>query len=454
MSFLNSLRTRLFGAIALVVVASIGLMLAVGTTLTSREVERTSLRGLSRQADLVAAQERRALLPLARLSSVRRSVEVQGDRLEVAPLDGSSPFLPPGWADHVRRGQSVDGTLRAGGVAYLASARPVARRALVLLRPKSLIASADRPFREALVIAALLGAALAAVAAFLIARALVGPLRRVSEASGRLAADLAPEPLPEEGANELRALAESFNAMAGQLRKARDAERSFLLSVSHELKTPLTAIRGYAEALDEAAVTADEAVATIRLESTRLERLIQDLLDLARMNKAEFSFRSEPIDLADAAREVCRRYEQQARTFDVRLELDADGPAPAQGDADRALQAVSNLVENALRLTPAGGLVRVTAEPCRLTVEDTGPGLREDELPRAFERFFLYARYGQERPVGTGLGLAIVKELAEGMNGSVAVETGRERPTRFIVTLPPAEPRAVLPAPYAERTSA
>jgi two-component system, OmpR family, sensor kinase len=453
MNALNSLRTRLFGAIALVVVSSIGLMLAVGTTLTSREVERTSLRGLSRQADLLAAQERKALLPLARLASVRASVEVQGERLEVARLDGSSPFLPPAWADSVRRGQAVDGTLHVDGVSYLASARPVARRGLVLLRPKSLIASADRPFREALVIAALLGAALAAVAAFLIARALARPLRRVSEASGRMAADLVPEPVAEEGPTELRLLAESFNAMIDQLRKARDAERSFLLSVSHELKTPLTAIRGYAEALDEAAVTTDEAVATIRLESARLERLIQDLLDLARMNKAEFSFRSEPIDLAEAAREVCRRYEQQARAFEVRLEVAGEGPAPAQGDLDRVLQAASNLVENALRLTPPGGLVRVTAEPRRLTVEDTGPGLRDEELPRAFERFFLHSRYGRERSVGTGLGLAIVKELAEGMGGSVSVQSEPGRFTRFTIVLPPAA-APVLPAPYAERTSA
>jgi two-component system sensor histidine kinase BaeS len=453
MSALNSLRTRLFGAIAVVVVSSIGLMLAVGTTLTSREVERTDLRSLSRQADLLAAQERKALLPLARLGSVRASVEVQGDRLEVARLDGSSPFLPPSWADHVRRGQSVDGTLEVDGVAYLASARPVARRALVLLRPKSLLASADRPFREALVIAALLGAALAAVAAFLLARALARPLRRVSEASGRLASEREPKPVAVEGPNELRLLAESFNAMIEELKKARDAERAFLLSVSHELKTPLTAIRGYAEALDEDAVTADEAVATIRLESARLERLIQDLLDLARMNKAEFSFRSEPIDLADAAREVCRRYEQQARTFDVRLEAVADGPAPAQGDSDRVLQAVSNLVENALRLTPPGGLVRVRAEPKTLTVEDTGPGLREEELARAFERFYLHSRYGKERSVGTGLGLAIVKELAQGMGGSVAVETTPGRLTRFRIVLPPAE-APVLPTSYAERTSA
>ncbi len=435
---MNSLRTRLFAAIAAIVVLSVGLTLLVGTELTRREVERTTLHDLSRQADLLAARERATLLPLGHLESVRPLLRVQGERLEVASLDGSSRFLPAVASGLLRRGVPANGTIGLDGKAYFFAARPVAGKGLVLLRPKSLSASADRPYREALVIAGLIGAGLAAVAAFLIARALARPLRRVSEASRRLAADLAPEPIPVRGANELRTLAASFNDMAAQLRKARDAERSFLLSVSHELKTPLTAIRGYAEALEDDAVTIEEAVATIRLEAARLERLVQDLLDLARLNKAEFGFRSESIDLREAAQEVCRRYEQQARGFGVQLEAVADGPAPAQGDADRVLQIASNLVENALRLTPAGGIVRVLAVPTRLTVEDTGPGLREDELARAFERFYLHSRYGNERPVGTGLGLAIVKELAEGMGGTVAVESAPGRRTSFRVTLPPA----------------
>jgi signal transduction histidine kinase len=154
------------------------------------------------------------------------------------------------------------------------------------------------------------------------------------------------------------------------------------------------------------------------------------------MNKSEFSVHSEPIDLAAAAREVVARYEGQARSFGVALEAVAPDAAPAVGDADRTVQVVSNLVENALRVTPPGGRVRVVAEPGTLTVEDTGPGLAPDEVPRAFERFFLYDRYGGERSVGTGLGLAIVKTLTEGMRGSVEVESNPGRLTRFVVRLP------------------
>jgi two-component system sensor histidine kinase BaeS len=232
--------------------------------------------------------------------------------------------------------------------------------------------------------------------------------------------------------------------MAEQLARAREAERSFLLSVSHELKTPLTAIRGYAEAAAEGAIPPDEAAETIVREAARLERLVRDLLDLARMNKSEFSVHAEPIDLGVAAREAVARYEGQARSFGVALEAFAPLPAPAIGDADRTIQVVSNLVENALRVTPPGGAVRVVAEPGLVAVEDTGPGLQPEEVPRAFERFFLYDRYGGERAVGTGLGLAIVKTLTEGMRGTVSVDSEPGRLTRFVVRLP--TPRAREPA--------
>ena len=170
------------------------------------------------------------------------------------------------------------------------------------------------------------------------------------------------------------------------------------------------------------------------------------------MHRTDFSVHSEPIDLGVAARETVRRYETQARSFGVELEAVAPDAAPAIGDADRTLQIVSNLVENALRLTPPGGAVRVVAEAGAIAVEDTGPGLQPDEVPRAFERFFLYSRYGGERAVGTGLGLAIVKELTEGMNGTVEVESDPGRVTRFVVRLPvPDSAPIVLPAPYVAR---
>jgi signal transduction histidine kinase len=231
-------------------------------------------------------------------------------------------------------------------------------------------------------------------------------------------------------------MAVAFNELAEQLARAREAERSFLLSVSHELKTPLTAITGYAEALRERVVSADDAAETIAVEAERLGRLVGDLLDLARMNTTGFSVHPSEIDLGEVADDAVRRYEQQAGAFGVSLSSLVEGPAPAVADADRVLQVVSNLVENALRLTPSGGEVRVVAAPGRLQVEDTGPGLAREDCEHAFERFHLHSRYGHERPVGTGLGLALVKELTQAMGGSVDVRSEPGRLTVFTIRLP------------------
>ncbi len=435
---MNSLRVRLFAAIGLIVVLSIGVTLAVAIPLTRREAQRSTLADVARQADLIAENRRQSVAGLLNLGPLRRQLADQDERLLVAPLDRPSRYLSAADLAALRRNRPVDGSSQGS----YRSARNVQGKALILLRPKRF---PSKPYVEALALGGLAGAALAAIAALLLARALARPIRQVAEASRRLGADLVPEHVPETGATELRMLARSFNEMTEQLRKARDAERSFLLSASHELKTPLTAIRGYAEALDEGVVSVEDAVATIRLEAARLERLVRDLLDLARMNKAEFSFQLEVIDLGEVAGEVVRRYEQEARAFGVTLESETNGSAPARADPDRVLQVMSNLVENALRLVPVGGVVRVASAPGELRVEDTGPGLGPEELSHAFERFYLYERYGKERPVGTGLGLAIVKQLAEGMGGSVSVESDPGRLTRFTVRLPKGRFTSVLP---------
>jgi two-component system sensor histidine kinase BaeS len=446
---MNSLRARLLLAIGLIVLLSVGLTLAIGTVLTRREVERASLRGLAHQADLIAGREREALVPLARLPSLKPALARQGERVEQVPLERPSPYLTEEARNALRVGRGIEGTVEVEGTTYHYAARRVRQKGFVLVRPTRLDAANLRPYRQGLLLAALVAGLAAALVALILARAISRPVRRVAAASRSLGADASPEPVPVEGPDELKALAESFNDMAAKLARARAAERAFLLSVSHELKTPLTAIRGWAEAFADGAVSAEEAAETIAVEAARLDRLVQDVLDLARMNRIEFTVRSEAIDLSEVVVQAVKRHEAQAAAFDVELEAALDGPAPARGDADRVVQVVSNLVENALRVTPAGGRVRVTATPGVVIVEDTGPGLRPDDLPQAFERFYLWSRYEGDRPVGTGLGLAIVKELTEKMGGSVEVSSEPGRPTRFLVRLPDSE--AVLPTPDLER---
>ncbi len=434
-----SLRTQLFVAVSLIVVASIGVTFAVGFVLTRRAVEHANLNDLRHQAQLIAGAEQEALLPLSsvRLRALRPFLDDQHEWIDRFKLPKAPPYLPAEQRGLLRRGAPVQGTVHLEGTRYLYAARRVPKTStgFVLLRRASIEAAGSGPFLRALLLAVLVGAALAAFGSLLMARMISRPVRRVAEASRSLAEGVSPDPVPVGGSAELASLASSFNEMSSELHKAREAERSFLLSVSHELKTPLTAIRGYAEGLEEGAFEPGQAAATIKEEGRRLERLVRDLLDLARMNRREFAVRLEDIDLANVAHEAVLRYEQEARAGGVELEAVADGAAPARGDPDRALQVVSNLVENALRSTPRGGSVRVRAEPGLIAVEDTGTGLPVEDQPRAFERFYLYDRNPQGRRIGTGLGLAIVKELTQRMGGSVSVRSQPGEGTTFSVRL-------------------
>jgi two-component system OmpR family sensor kinase len=430
---MTSLRSRLFQAIVIVVVICVGLTVGVGLVLTRKAVDKATLRDVSHQADLIATSQNvnSVILPLSKL----QSLQPYFDKQHLTALRDFDP-LPRSAKDKLAHNKPADGSVTINGVQLYFAARIVSGQPFVLMRPKSATRARWTPYAYSLLLAALVGGVLAAVVAFLLARRIARPVHRVAAASRSLARGEHPEPVPVEGAAELATLATAFNDLALQLARAREAERSFLLSVSHELKTPLTAIRGYAEAVQDGAIEPQEAAATVAVEAARLERLVHDLLDLARMNRTDFSVHPDEIDLAEVADDAVRRYQPQADAFGVGLSAVSEGAAPAIADADRVLQVVSNLVENALRLTPAGGEVRVVTEPGLLRVEDTGPGLEDADRDRAFERFYLHERYGRERSVGTGLGLAIVKELTEAMDGTVSVESEPGRLTAFTIRLP------------------
>jgi signal transduction histidine kinase len=448
------LRRRLFVATVLIVIASIGIAFAVGVVLTRQSVESANLDGLNRQAQLIKNNQENGILPFspANIKQLNKFLQGQQEQVRLFDLKTHTPFLSDELRGQLRREGEVKGTVTVNGKRYLAAAasgidkRP--GKGFVLLRPASLKAAGWGPFLRALLIAGAVGAALAAFGSLIIARWIAGPVRRVADASRSLAEGVSPEPVPLGGSAELAMLAQTFNDMARELNRAREAERNFLLSVSHELKTPLAAIRGYAEGLEDGVFTTDEATETIREEARRLERLVRDLLDLARMNRREFVVHRERVDLRDVARELARRYETDARAAGVELEAVAELPSPAFADQDRVLQVVSNLVENALRSTPAGGSVRVLARPGELVVEDTGVGLAPEDVPHAFERFYLHDRNPDGRArIGSGLGLAIVKELTERMGGSVSVESEVGRGTTFVVRLPDAPSSAREPSP-------
>jgi two-component system, OmpR family, sensor kinase len=429
----RSLRGRFLAGILATVAVSLLVTVVAAALLTRSLLEREALQALGRQVDLVAAQRTQSGTETPALGSFLATEQV---RLAILTPAQAEALLPSAAANEIDERRVATGSLEIRGTRYLYAARRNGEEALVLLRSAESQAADWTPFLLGLGIAGLVGAALAASVAFALARAVARPVTRVAEASRGLAGGHDPAPLPETGPAEVASLAASFNELARELARAQDAERSFLLSVSHELKTPLTAIRGHAEALAEGVLAPEQAGAVIEREAQRLERLIRDLLDLARLRRRAFSVRAEYIDLTAIAEEAVERYSAQSRVGGVDLTTVGDARAAALADADRLLQAVSNLVENALRCTARGSGVRVVASPGRIDVVDDGAGIAPADLEHAFERFYLWDRYAAERPVGTGLGLAIVRELAEAMGGSVAAESTLGVGSTFSILLP------------------
>jgi two-component system sensor histidine kinase BaeS len=304
-----------------------------------------------------------------------------------------------------------------------------------------------RPFGDSTGVvlgAAVLALAVAALVAAFLARRMTRPLAAMEVTAGKIAGgDLSARVDTEHLADdELGSLAKAINSMAEKLDASRGHERAFLLSVSHDLRTPLTSIRGYAEAMLDGTVDDHDAqlraAEVIASESRRLERLVADLLDLARLDTHQFSLRPQPIDARRVVEEAVDAFRPAAT--DLGLALEFNGPPDAvRGFADpqRLAQIVANLAENALKYAATRVTVGVQAvgDRIEILVDDDGPGITPNDLSHVFERLYT-SRTAPGRVVGTGIGLAIVHELAATMGGEAHVEPIDTEGTRFVVTIP------------------
>ena len=283
----------------------------------------------------------------------------------------------------------------------------------------------------------------------------------MAEATHNLAAGDLAHRVPVEGDDEVADLARQFNDMAWALAEARRREHEFLANVSHELRTPLTAIRGYVEALGDGTVADEgaraEAVRVIGDEAARLELLLGDVMDLARLGAKEFRLEPRAVALDAILGEALAAHAGRAAQAGIALVDGSDPPLdqrnrPGAGfggmtvvtDPLRVRQIVSNLVDNALRVTPAGGTVRVgrrrNGAEFVVEIADTGPGISAADLPHVFERSYLWGKSQKVLPVGTGLGLAIVRELAVALGGRINVASEPGRGTAFALHLPAPRP--------------
>jgi signal transduction histidine kinase len=444
-SRLRSLRARLFVAIIGIVLLAVGASLALGIVLTRDAVRETIRHDVERQASAFASQLRRLPIPAGAAGEPvgpppggpSAAPGSEGPRpVQILLPSEAARTLPASAVAELRLDGSANGTAEIEGRDSIFAARRSGTDNSVVLvtRPNDVSGADFRSYLSALLIAGGVAALLAAGVAAFLARRLTQPLRRLTVAAGELAAGRRPQPVPPEGTEELDQLASSFNEMSDQLGRAREAERAVLLSVSHDLRTPLTSIRGYAEGIEDGTVEPRQAAAVVGREAERLERLVGDLLALARLRQGVMEVRREPVDLAAVANEAEERLRPRASEAGVKVRVEGEGAATA--DHGRALQVVSNLLENAIRVSPEQGTVTLAVSGRRIRVSDEGPGIAAEEIPHAFERFHLRARAGRGSPDGAGLGLAIVRELTEAMGGSVEVENLPARGARFTIGLP------------------
>jgi two-component system OmpR family sensor kinase len=452
-----SLRTRLvmaFTGVAMVVLVLSGLATYV---LVRRSLQQHALDQMrARSADVAAVVQSNDFTarPAQRLLIGLRAADMQAVLVNPAGAVLSLPnyHLPTSIdaadirTDELLAGRQVSG--RRGNTVFLAipTQTNVGRRTLVVVATEEIDFTVLHDALPLILFAGfvvLMGVVLFSI---WLARRLTEPIRTIEQAAGRLATgDLsARAALPPTTDDELVALAAALNTMAAQLEQARGNEHAFLLSISHDLRTPLTSIRGYAEALADGTLDdADpddrkRAATIIGAEGRRLERLVRDLLDLARLDSRQFSMNPRPCDATDLVRDAAEAFAPQARDLGVTLDVVSGEPLPVDLDAERVGQITANLVENALKYATSRVEVYAARQDdglVAIVVRDDGPGVPPDEMNRVFERLYT-VRDTPGRAVGTGLGLAIVRELAAAMGGVARAEAAPGGGTRFVVSLP------------------
>ena len=387
-------------------------------------------------------------------SFARASLEVAtGDRIY---YDGVNPF--PGEASGLRRlnlksinwasGATLTFEFVPPGLhqTYLAVAHPVRLAnnrpigAIIVAKEKTGVSNSVLSLIERLALAGALGLLVAGALGWYLSWRVVTPLLALSRAADRVAEGTYEIDLPPSAPGEIGHLTERFGEMATRLAEAETRERNFLMSVSHELRTPLTAIRGHISALREGVVVdsdlREQSLEVVEIEARRLERLVDDILDLAKLEAHRFTVMHEEVNMEQLLQHAYDTFADEARRRSIDYQVKLTAAPVIFSDGDRLLQIVGNLLSNAFRATPDGGrIVLGLAQEngtIALSVEDTGPGIAPERRDRLFRPFV------SEAAGGTGLGLTIARELSGALGGRITLESEPGNGARFALLLPAA----------------
>ncbi len=298
-------------------------------------------------------------------------------------------------------------------------------------------------FNESLVIAFVAASLVGLITSYWLSRSIIAPVQSMKNASQRIAQGHYDERVSSRGTDELSQLAASFNQMAEQLEQVETMRRRLIGDVAHELRTPLTAIKGSTEGLMDGVLPAnDETYQQIHNEAERLNKLVNDLQELSRVESKAISLDIHPLDVSSLMQTTRKRMQFQFDEKRVALNLSLPhAPILVLADEDRVLQILTNLLGNALQYTPENGTVTVTIEREKLfakfTIRDTGIGIPAEFLTHIFDRFYRVDKSRSRAHGGSGIGLTIAKHLVEAHGGKIWAESeGENKGSVFIFTLP------------------
>lgn len=437
---------RIWIASALSVIAAVVLGIGVAYPLVRETAESQARNVLSEQADVVVELIFQNNSGHAHgRGDLRRDL---GPGVVVIPVIAGEAIPEPLSdldANLLLSGNKLSGVIETDEGRFFVEGRPLTMSQAIVLVQRDEAADAPASALMGKMISALaLGILLAGFIAWLVARRIARPLQDAAKAAQQIATGDRNVDVEVAGAREVAEIAESLNFLAANLANSEDRQREFFMSISHELRTPMTSIKGYAEALSDGVIEADATASAgtlIANETARLERLIADLLDLARTGAVDFKYNKVTTDVNQIALEAAESWSLRCGRSGLNFEFfSSENIATAEVDPTRVRQIIDNLMENAVRIIPTDGNIWLSVKSLQnkieICVEDDGPGLTDDDVAVAFEPAVLHSRYQGVREVGTGLGLALVGKLATKMGGTALAAHSELGGAKFSVQFP------------------
>jgi two-component system OmpR family sensor kinase len=324
---------------------------------------------------------------------------------------------------------------------------PTPPETLVLAIPRQQALAIWADFAKPFLWAGVAALAVSILIAVLLARSIYVPIRRVTNAAEEIARGNYEQQVPVAGPKEVKGLATSFNQMAKQVKRSQQMLRDFVADASHELRSPLTSIKGFAQAIVDGTAKDKEAqlkaASVIEDESKRMMRLVEELLEFSRLESGQIKMVKESVDLKELLQQCHEIFLMRAKEKKIQLRTEIEPLPPVTGDIDRLEQVFNNLLDNALKHTPSGGKVDIVARQphpnfVEIAVTDTGPGISGEQLRHVFERFYRADPSAGKAGVGTGtgLGLAIARQIARAHGGDINIKSKLGKGTEFLVRLP------------------